>query len=1404
MGTLVHAIFIETDLRHQQSKLKLFDIQLKKKLYLNLFLILPFLNCNVLAQEYITKVKSFGQEQGLSHREVFSIHQDKKGFIWLATKFGLNRFDGHTFQWWTKEKDGLSHDEMHHILEDANGFLWVFTMANWYNSTLPKHISLVNINTGKVYTLEERFGISCPFHTKDIISFKANKRGRVVFTTKQGKLHSLTPAGQFKTTELPFPGVIQLEHIGPNGDIWASVGPELDQVEQLVKLGQDGTVLQSIDFSQPQFWLEMLSVKGNDSLLYTTFHEDHPPVIHTTTRARQRQTLEDSAFRQELKAIYPFWDKKIFYQGDKDFFWFKGDTLLHVLHPEKGKIIDIDRAAPQIRQSNIHTVFFDREGIAWLGTANGLFMVDLQPNQFTRYLYKKDYELEERYSCRGIWADSTQLFINTYKGRIKINRKEESATLLPYIPHLNHKGRETLLGFFPLALEKGKDKSLWIGESSLINRNIQSKREEVLSWDRGYSDEIKIWSIYEGKANKVWIGTDHGLAFLDTSRNALRFDSIANHYGELGQSHIYAFTKSAWGHIWLATTTGLYAWQEDFGILKRWWPGAKEDNYIPYEAINHVHEDEEGIVWLASGGGGLIRLEPKLGREPRPLDTVQLYRQFTVVDGLSNNNLYAVYEDEEDRLWISSDLGIIQFDKEHSNAKAFLPRDGITHKEFNRISHYQAADGSLYFGSLNGVTAFHPKQFPKTANPHDTPLQIIDFQQFDNKLGQLVNRTDQLQKTNTIRLRAGDRLFRLAFALLDYRHQEQIRYAWKLEGLDKEWNHIRENFIRISGLAPGHYTLKIKGQTINGQWSDKELHLKVIVLSPFYTHTLFLSFSLLLLFAIVYFMFKWRTHTLKSQQLKLDKLVKQRTKTIEEQREKLLELDKSKNNFFANISHELRTPLSLMIGPIDSALKRLDPNDQTQDFLKLARQSGHKLLQFVNEILDLSKMDAGKLQLKEDNTLLHPFLHRLLSQFEAPIQQKDLTVSFNYQADAQLHIQLDQQKFEVIFNNLVFNALKFSPTGGEINISLVDKGQVLRLEVMDSGPGIHPKDLPYIFDRFYQSKYGATGMQGGTGIGLALCKEYAALFGGSINAENSPNQGAWLYFEFPKKVVAVISNGELNPVDTILEPVELKTILPPRHQDKSLSILVVEDNLDLQMYIQLLLKKHYKVSTVNNGQAALDWLAKMDSKDHPPSLIISDVMMPVMDGLQFLDVLKTTDKWRHIPIILLTARASLPDKLKAFRIGVDDYILKPFEEEELIARVENVLRNSLARNKAGDRESVGQDEKAIVLSEADAIWLNEQEKLLKKEFINPNFTATQWAAQVALSERHLQRKLKLLTGMSPYKYLSEIRLTEARQMLETGTHHTIAEVAYSVGFSNPKSFTRSFRKRFGKVPSDYF
>ncbi len=552
---------------------------------------------------------------------------------------------------------------------------------------------------------------------------------------------------------------------------------------------------------------------------------------------------------------------------------------------------------------------------------------------------------------------------------------------------------------------------------------------------------------------------------------------------------------------------------------------------------------------------------------------------------------------------------------------------------------------------------------------------------------------------------------------------------------------------------------------------------------------------------------------------------------IQKQAEVLQNLDAAKSRFFANVSHELRTPLTLLLGPVNSLIKMNERNEDQLRLLKMAMRSVENLQQLVTQILDLTKLDAGKMELDEKPTLLLPFFRRELAQFESLAVSKQIETVFEVAVDEKLVAKIDRLKYRQIFNNLLSNAFKHTPEGGRVEVYLSVNDAQLQMVVGDTGSGIHPDDLPHLFDRYFQTNQPDKPIEGGTGIGLALCHEYVQLFGGKITVESEPGTGAIFRMVLPLTMVDEPEaierqerSAELEPA--IHHPLSKKSgrhtgdshagdVTPSGGSSNSKpTILVVEDQPELQDYIRFILEEKYHVLTAGNGKMALDLLrdegrGMRDEKHstatpHPssliPDLILSDLMMPVMDGYQLLEKLKSADATRHIPFILLTARADVRDKLKALRLGVDDYLLKPFNEEELLARIENLLTNQ-----AGRREFIAENElseETYTMSEPDRIWLESFENYIQKHLSSDLLTVPILATEFAMSESTLLRQLKRLTGLSPLKYIQEMRLDEARRLLETRQYDSIARVASKVGYGDINSFGRSFKQRFGKVPSE--
>lgn len=523
---------------------------------------------------------------------------------------------------------------------------------------------------------------------------------------------------------------------------------------------------------------------------------------------------------------------------------------------------------------------------------------------------------------------------------------------------------------------------------------------------------------------------------------------------------------------------------------------------------------------------------------------------------------------------------------------------------------------------------------------------------------------------------------------------------------------------------------------------------------------------------------------------------------IQAQSEQLKTLDAAKSRFFANVSHELRTPLTLIIGPVKTLLQENQLTKKQVRLLQMARQNGQQLEQLVNEILDLRKLEAGKMELHRESVALVSFFKRHFTQFESLAEHQHIAFSFLADLPKAATGLIDPEKCRQIIYNLLSNAFKFTPPSGRITATVSHRHNTLLLEVTDTGPGIHPDDLSHVFDRYFQTSRPDKPAEGGTGIGLALCQEYARLLGGDIAVESTPGQGAVFAVSFPlvlsdEAPVAVTAEGAQAFDIPISRPGSSpeRFVSTPPGTDKP-TILVVEDNPDLQEYIRLILSDRYEVLTASNGQAALDCLRATPYCQ----LVLSDLMMPVMDGYQLLEKLKSDDATRHLPLIMLTARAEASDKLKALRIGVDDYLTKPFDEEELLVRIENLLKNRAVREQLKLEEQPRAA--APALTQPDVEWLTGFEAYVRAHLADDTLSVSFLAQEFAMSESTLLRQVTRLTGLSPKQYLQEVRLHAAREMLENKTYSSVAQVSDKVGYAHVRTFTRSFRERFGKLPSE--
>jgi signal transduction histidine kinase/DNA-binding response OmpR family regulator len=658
--------------------------------------------------------------------------------------------------------------------------------------------------------------------------------------------------------------------------------------------------------------------------------------------------------------------------------------------------------------------------------------------------------------------------------------------------------------------------------------------------------------------------------------------------------------------------------------------------------------------------------------------------------------------------------------------------------------------------------------------------------------------------------------------------EAEKRYGDALEFIRKKEFHQQEFDSRGAGFDMQNYYLQLEKDQLAAEKEKQALELRLK--NNQLRNSLIITFLVLLLAAGLFI-------GLYKQRQGKQQLASQNT-VIRHQSEQLKNLDAAKSRFFANISHELRTPLTLLLAPIRTMLQEDQLTKKQHRLLQIAHQGGKELKQLVNEILDLRKLESGKMELHEEPTEISTFFNRYAAQFESLAQRKQVDFSIENAVAPGVVANIDREKCRQVLYNLLSNAFKFTPPGGRVKmeIGMRDEGRgtrdkyvttassvlphpsSLRLAVSDTGSGIHPDDLPHVFDRYFQTLQPGKPAEGGTGIGLAICHEYAKLFGGKIEVESALGTGSVFRMSFPVRLAENLQpTTDNSDAEDLLEAPFANTgdknTLPAASGAPKPTLLVVEDNPELQAYIRLILQEKYQVVTAENGQAALSFLrdegrGMRDERGiipHPssllPDMVLSDLMMPVMDGYQLLEKLKSEDATRHIPVIMLTARADKDDRLRALRIGVDDYLTKPFDEEELLVRIENLLKNKAVRQAEADTETV--DEKAtLALPEGDRVWLENFEKHIRENLSSSLLTVPALAQEFAMSESTLLRQLKRLTGLSPVQYLQEMRLDKARQLLEERSGNTLAKVAAEVGYADVRSFSRSFRQRFGKLPSE--
>ena len=1350
---------------------------------------------NISAQTNYIPFRHLTIEDGLSDNWVHEAYMDNKGMMWFATHDGLSRYDGHHFKNFKSNyhlPGALQGDVLMSIKEGEPDIYWIACNG----------IGLIKLDA----TTEKFTSFSNDPENKNSIS---NDAATDIFVDKDGKIWIATFSGglnSYDEIENSFQRFSMVEndrepesfmnnsvrHIIPdpldNNMLWLATHTGIFHFDK--KTGAK-THYPLSKGDAPAF---AVSLAADDSGMVWIACENFG-LIEFNRQTKQHSFLTDYL---AVKSVV---------QKPPNELWIatlgKGIGVYN-RNLKKWDFITTESSKwHSILSNDIYGLYLDKDNRIWVRdmtsgisvskSSGSLFQQPVMPNEVSKALIQ---------TKKFAFSSSTnQLFVASTSGdKVFVFDKTPTSyvfnnTITP-IPNLDYKNKildiitRSSDGNLLILVKTPKDVQLFQWEKSSSNflpialQGLENVKPE----------EAAFACMEEDKNGKIWIAFEYG-KLLEWDGNSVNERKIGQFITKEKNPQIWKIIFDQDNNLWAASLTD--------GVCRLELETNKETHFSDNDGgfngwrMPSIAALKNGKIWAGSSAAGIHEIDPK---KPKGQD-IKIYNQD---NGMPDNKINGMVVAPTGEVWIATSRGLVKYNPTHDHFQQFGINDGLLNTFLDSGFEY-LPNGQILIGQPNGFLSINPELTIDNSAPN-----IVHLSSFSVN-GENFPLEKNLDRVEKIELQPTENYFTIQFSANYYDDQNKINYRYFLENYDRDWTTITSGIAQanFTNVPPGRYTFKVLVSNKEGNWAKTPTEVDIVIHPQWYWSTPMKFVYGFITLGILGLIFRFQRKRLMLQsQLQLEKTEAMRLK----------DLDGLKSRFFANVSHELRTPLTLILGPISTLLKEKELSNKQFALLKTAQNSGKDLLKLIGSILDLSKIESGKFEIKEEPELLFPFVRRIISSFESHAERSGIRFTFEYQIPKELRFEIDRDKMEIIFNNLLSNALKFTKDGGRVTFTASDLENVLQFSVKDTGRGIHRNDLPHVFDRFYQSQLPDAPTEGGTGIGLAVSQEYLKLMNGKIWVESEFGKGSQFYVEIPRKEVL----GWTPPSDISYLEEEQGEVAPifPIEQNSNYqhtsTILIVEDNYSLRNYLQTILASHFNIILAENGQIALDILSTLMAEKKPlPDLVLSDIMMPVMDGYQLLKALRAKDYFRSIPVVMLTARADIQDKLTALRIGVDDYLLKPFEEEELLARINNLLKNYSERktfqtevlNEENVEKEVQVEGDAVSdkkpISQEDQEWLAKLEKTILEHIADSRFNMDFLGEKMFSSRRQLQRKIKKIVGLTPKEYIKEIRLHEARQLLETQKTKSVKATAYEVGFSDPQYFSAQFKERFGKIPSAY-
>jgi ligand-binding sensor domain-containing protein/signal transduction histidine kinase/DNA-binding response OmpR family regulator len=1306
--------------------------------------------------------------EGLPHQQVEALMQDDKGMLWIGTRNGLSRYDGYGIVSYFNQADNphsLSQNFVKAIYQDSKKRIWIGTCRGicmyrpatndfqCYELSGSAIASIVETGTGKIicggaqlYIFDEEadeFVIHPSQDSEFILSMAVDRNDRLYISTNRSIFYY--DASFSKIT-----------HINPA------------YLTDFIT-GFDGIIPLFFD-SKGMLWIGR-NGKGVMNIHPETGKVDiyHPSEI---SDGIVRTISED----------------------DRGRIWLGTEKGITLLNPDSTiEIIRQDFVGKnKLNDNAIYAILCDRDGNIWIGTYFGGINVLLKNNEQFNWI-EAGYgpkNIKGKAVRKMVELEKNRLWVATEDGGLNIyNAATGDIEVFDRIPGLTHNVHE--LFYDEVSNE------MWVGtyRNGLFRYHFPSG-----AWKQyipGSGDDLPsdaIFSIDKQRDGTMWIGTILGLRYYDPVKKIF----LSVNHSALDNDFIYCLLIDKDDNVWAGTrNNGLFRIDAQTHEVNGWTAKGHNpqlnDNYI-----TSLYQDSNNRIWIGTNNGGLQYIEP----------SDLIIKSLNSELSLSRTTICSTIEDEFGRLWISTSQGLYQFNKERSAFICYTVEDGLPVNQFNFSSSLQTQNGLLYFGSVNGLISFDPKAIKEDRKPFHVHLirlnidnQEITAKEEDSPL------TAALDDMSSISFSYNQsRSFDIDYAAMSLGNTSTIHYQVRLLGMDEKWRKVgQERKFIGSNLPSGTYTLQIRANHSNEGWEQAPVkEIKLTIRPPFY-----LSLGAFLSYFIVLVLTLYSCYRIFSMRLRERNAVR----IANMEREKLEEINKIKMEFFTSVSHELKTPLSLIMAPLKHISQHQELSAESSERLDIAIKNTNKMVDLINELVTFNKVESGNFQfyIQRGNPL--DFIENVAQLFKESASEKSISFYVHCENNGE-DVWFSPSYVEKITNNLLSNAIKFTPPDGKvfINAAITDNPDgytYLHIEVKDTGIGIASEELKNIFEKYYQTKRGHNVNNKGWGLGLALVKRLAAIHKGSVSVESTIGKGSCFTVNLNASESAFDTRNKINSDKTIISLNHYEFATPSfgaatssapfsvenENTALQLSVLLVEDNTELLHFLSGIFSPKYHVFLAENGLEALNIARK-----YPIDLVISDVMMPEMDGNTLCRKLKNDISTSHIPVILLTAKNDTEDIMKGYESGAEAYVQKPFDPQILELQAKNIIHiKQIQRKKI--IETLGSDVDSAALSKYDKEFINKVNQLIEENIENDGFSIADITQRLGASRSLLHVKMKSLLNISMGDYIRKKRLNKACELLREG--YNVSETTWKTGFTDPNYFSKCFKREFGVRPTDF-